>query len=577
MLKSILTQAEEKIVSEERHLLSDLQLALARFDVSPETQATLQRSLRQLDEIFLLVIVGEFNAGKSAFINALLGQSVLEMGVTPTTTRIHLLDYGPELLRTLDAEGVEHIAAPVEILNEINIVDTPGTNAIFREHEALTREFVPRSDMVLFVTSADRPFTESEREFLERIRDWGKKVLIVVNKIDILETREEVAQIEAFIAENARLLLGFAPEVYPISARNALRAQQQGNGPLRAASRFDALEQVIHNTLDEEERLRLKLLNPLRVGTRLIADTLGVIDSRLALLKDDVAAIEDIERQLEVYKQDIRQDFGYRLAIIDNVLHEFENRGMAYFDETLRLGRIFDLLNRDRLQEEFERQVVRDVPQTIERKVDEIIDWLVAQNLTQWQAVMDHLAQRRTEHAHRMVGTVGGALDYNRDRLLVTVGQSAQEIIESYDQAAEADQIASSVQQAVTETALVEASAIGLGALLTAVLSTVTLDLTGILAATALAALGLFIIPNRRRKVKQELRDKITRMREQLVTTLSQQFEEELERSLRRIHEAIAPYTRFVRAERQHLTETEAELQRIREGLQRLEDQIERL
>ena len=62
--------------------------------------------------------------------------------------------------------------------------DTPGTNAIHREHERLTREFVPRSDLVLFVTSADRPFTESERGFLQGIRDWGKKIVVVVNKMD---------------------------------------------------------------------------------------------------------------------------------------------------------------------------------------------------------------------------------------------------------------------------------------------------------------------------------------------------------------------------------------------------------
>jgi uncharacterized protein HemX len=190
---------------------------------------------------------------------------------------------------------------------------------------------------------------------------------------------------------------------------------------------------------------------------------------------------------------------------------------------------------------------------------------------------MDHLAERRTEHTRRMVGTIGGAFDYDRDRLLATVGRSAQEVIDSYDRRVEADRMAGSVQQAVTETAIVEAGAIGLGALLTALFSTVALDLTGILAATTLAALGLFVIPARRRKVKQDLREKITRMREQLMTTLNRQFEEELERSLQRVREAIAPYTRFVRAERKHLTETQEALQRIRDGLNHLEGQIERL
>ena len=66
-------------------MLGDLVAALARLEVAPDDQETFLRSVRQLDELFLLVVVGEFNAGKSAFINALLGQRVLEEGVTPTT------------------------------------------------------------------------------------------------------------------------------------------------------------------------------------------------------------------------------------------------------------------------------------------------------------------------------------------------------------------------------------------------------------------------------------------------------------------------------------------------------------
>ncbi len=76
----------------------------------------------------------------------------------------------------------------MEILRQCHLVDTPGTNALDRSHEALTTHYVPRADLVLFVTSADRPFSESERVFLEQIREWGKKVVVAVNKIDILKT-----------------------------------------------------------------------------------------------------------------------------------------------------------------------------------------------------------------------------------------------------------------------------------------------------------------------------------------------------------------------------------------------------
>ena len=148
-------------------------------------------------------------------------------GVTPTTAQINVLQYGDTVERQVRESNLHVITAPAPLLREIHIVDTPGTNAIIREHEAITAEFVPRSDLVLFVTSADRPFTETERAFLEQVRGWGKKVVIVINKIDILESASDRSRrCAAFVAENARALLGFSPEIFPVSARLALRAKQ---------------------------------------------------------------------------------------------------------------------------------------------------------------------------------------------------------------------------------------------------------------------------------------------------------------------------------------------------------------
>ena len=76
------------------------------------------------------------------------------------------------------------------------------------------------------------------------------------------------------------------------------------------------------------------------------------------MLREDLQTIEDIERQLEVYRTDLSREFEFRLSEVDNILQQFENRGMAFFDETLRVGRIPDLLNKARMQREFERTVV---------------------------------------------------------------------------------------------------------------------------------------------------------------------------------------------------------------------------
>lgn len=577
MLRRILNRKQDELLAENRQLLGGLREALSRFDASAEDQETIDRSVRQLEELFLLVVAGEFNAGKSAFINALLGDKVLEEGVTPTTTRVHLIQHGSTVTREPIGTALDRITAPLELLQDINIVDTPGTNAIHREHEAITREFVPRSDMVLFVTSADRPFTESERAFLQGIRDWGKKIVVVLNKIDIFEDPADIERVRGFIAENARTLLGFTPEIFPVAGRLALRGKMGNDPQLYAASRFAALERYIVETLDEKERVRLKLLNPLGIGTHLSARYLEITDRRLELLKDDFTTMEDIERQLALYKEDMKREFRYRLGDVDNVLNEFENRGMKFFDDTMRIARFLDLINKSKMKADFEREVVADTPQLIERRVNEVIDWLVSSDLRTWQAIMEHLQKRKHEHADRIIGQVGGSFDLNRSRLLDSVGRTAQRSIETYDKDAEASRMAESVQVAVAGTALVEVGALGLGAVLTHLAVTAAADFTGILAAGTIAALGLFIIPNRRHEAKKELREKIEELREKLMTGLTGQFDREIDASQRRIEEAIAPYTRFVRAERDKLTQVRGELKEITDGLARLRSRVEGL
>ena len=573
----ILTEAQESLLKDERQALSDLRAALAQFGAGPQDDRTLADSIAQLDDLFLLVIVGEFNAGKSAFINALLGKRLLREGVTPTTTQINLLRYGPEETRQPLSDEQQIIRLPVDWLAEISIVDTPGTNAIIRAHEALTSEFVPRSDLVLFITSADRPFTESERAFMERIRDWGKKVVIVINKIDIIETEDDLAQIAGFVAENAHQLLGAVPEIFPVSARLALRAKQ-GEPAEWPASRFEALETYIRQTLDEKSRLRLKLLNPLGVGLHLAERYLGVVAGRLELLNEDTRMLDDVETQLGQYRLEMLRDFDFRMADIEKMLFEMEQRGDNFFDDTFRLARVFDLFNKERVRQAFEQQVISDVPQRIERKVNEMIDWVVDSDLRQWQAIHAHLAERRRAHQERIIGDPGpGTFNYDRERLIEAVGAESQRVIDSYDRVVEAQSIARGAQEAVAASAVLGAGAIGLGALITALASTVAVDVTGILLATFIAALGLVVIPAKRRQARAEMHQKIAALRSSLAGTLRRHFESEIDRDLQEIRTAIGPYTRFVRAEQGKLLEAQTSLESLRASLQRIRSAVDEL
>ena len=574
MLTKLLSTDQDELLREERKVLARLKAALARFNASAEHLSALDRSIEQLDELFLLVIVGEFNSGKSAFINALVGASVAQEGVTPTTAQINVLQYGETASREVKDSNLHVITAPAPILRDIHIVDTPGTNAIIREHEAITQEFVPRSDLVLFVTSADRPFTETERAFLEQVRAWGKKVVIVINKIDIL-TPPQVDEVRAFVADSARVLLGFSPEIFPVSARLALKAKQ-GEPAAWPASRFEALESFIATSLDAPGRIHLKLLNPLGVGAALTDRHAVIVRERLALLADDFTTLEEVERQLGAYQEDLTRDFEFRMADIDKILLEMERRGQDYFDDTLRIGRMFDLLNRSRIQQGYEQKVVGDAPAQIERKVGELVDWLVAADLRQWQGVTTHLAERRRQYKDRIVGDASGQFHYDRTRLIDATTRETQRVVDSYDSRREAQTIADNARNAVAATAAAGAGALGLGTIVTLAASTAAADITGIVMASVLAAIGFFILPAKRQKAKDEMRLKMADVRQRLTEALRKQLTQEIQGSGNRIREGIAPYSRFIRSEGDKLKTIDQELREIAASLAGLREKIER-
>ena len=545
----ILTDVQEKVLKRERSFLTDLRVKLVGFDADKADLETLERSISQLDDLFLLVMVGEFNAGKSAVINALLGEKLLKEGVTPTTSQINILRFGPEAERRPVEEGHEVTLLPVELLSEVSIVDTPGTNAIIRQHEELTRHFVPRADLVLFITSVDRPFTESERQFMEQISDWGKKVVIVLNKVDLLQDDEELAQVETFVMENARTLLGVTPEVFPVSARLALRAKN-GEPDLWEPSRFGALENYIQNTLDENSQVRLKFSNPLGVADNLVLRYYQAAKEQRMLLDKDLTLLQTVADQQVIYQEDKGKEFELHMADVENIFYEMEQRGDEFFESHFRLVRVLDLIKKDRLQADFTREVVADVPKRVERKVDELIDWLVTSDLRQWKAVTSYLADRQGEHKEHIIGDgLIAGFTYDRGRLLDGIGSEAERVVSSYDKQLETEKIAFDAQNAVAASLAMEVGAVGLGTLITALATTMAADVTGIIAASLVAVLGLFIIPASRRKAKRDLHERLANLRTNLVSALSTEFKKEMRLSVARIEEAIAPYSRFVRAE----------------------------
>jgi len=228
------------------------------------------------------------------------------------------------------------------------------------------------------------------------------------------------------------------------------------------------------------------------------------------------------------------------------------------------------------MQEDFTREVVADLPKQVETKVTTLIDWLVESDLQQWKAVTSYLADREREHKNNLIGEgISSNFTYDRNRLLDAIGEKAEQVVRSYDKHAEAAAIAENAMNAVAASAAVEVGAIGLGTLVTILATTMVADVTGIIAAGAIAALGFFIIPAKRRKAKTELHEKLSTLRTDLVSSLRGEFEKEIELSRKRIEEAIAPYTRFIRSETTYTEKVQEDLKAAQLEIGQIRSQIE--
>jgi hypothetical protein len=250
-------------------------------------------------------------------------------------------------------------------------------------------------------------------------------------------------------------------------------------------------------------------------------------------------------------------------------------RGDEFFEETIRLGRVFDLLNSDKIRLDFERKVVGDTEKQIDSTINELIDWMVEQDLRTWEAVNDYIDRRRlTKYEEEMIGEVGGQFRYDRRALLESVSRRAHEEVERYDPDRAAHELSLSVRSAVAQVAMAEAGAVGLGALVVAAASTVAVDVTGILAASLVAGLGLFILPRKRRQSRAEFRRRSEELEQRLADVMKEQFEHELARSVSRIEDAIAPYTRFVRDQQTKFASIEENLKAVRSELGTLRHRV---
>jgi len=280
------------------------------------------RAVEAFDRPLLVAVMGEFNAGKSSLVNALAGDAVAPVGVTPTTATINVLRFGPRGGRVRYHDGTTRdlgpasvgpflaglgdseaatvrqveVFAPLEALRRVEIVDTPGLNSLRPEHEKVARDFLVDADALVWVFAAGQAAKATEREALRLAHAAGKRVLGVINKIDRVEPDELAA-----ILRHVRTTLGdLVEDVIPLSAQAALAARQTGGGarPLQAAAEsspgaggLEALETRLESTFFARAR-------DLKRGTAVAALRRFLVDAHALIAgRDDPSVATDGARQ----------------------------------------------------------------------------------------------------------------------------------------------------------------------------------------------------------------------------------------------------------------------------------------
>jgi tRNA U34 5-carboxymethylaminomethyl modifying GTPase MnmE/TrmE len=417
--------------------LSDIATGLGAKSLHARVDKDLVRKLQE--DRFHLVVVGEFNHGKSTFVNALLGENALAVGVTPTTAAIHHIRYAdkPEATvvltsgkreaipfaqvrdfavggaRASGADEVDYVEVgyPAALLKErILLVDTPGVNDLSLQRADITYSYIPRADAVLFLLDAGQILKESERVFLEDklLKASRDKIVFVITKWDLLSPAERGEALAYAKGQLARLVRD--PVVFPVAAEQALAGKTAESG---------LPELVAHLTrFLAEERGRILLDNALGEGLSVVSLLEKGADARRRALAMDA---EEIDRRIALLEKDLAGQAG-----------TLEQRRIQIREEIsgLKVGARKDL-------DRFVDDVVQKLPAVIdEAKADELKKYLPAfleETFRKWAeeeskeiaGKLEVLAERTIalvrEDAHDATQRVGETLGTDMKRLDVQV------------------------------------------------------------------------------------------------------------------------------------------------------------
>ena len=292
----------------------------------------------RLTDPFMFVIVGEVKAGKSSFINALLdtGTDICAVAPSPMTDTIQQLTYGDEVHIETISPYLKRIFQPVEILKDISIVDTPGTNTIIEHHQEITESFIPAADLIVFVFEAKNPYRQSAWDFFNLIHeDWKKKIIFVLQQKDLMnETDLKINEggVEKYAIEREII----EPIIFSVSAKLEQEGKKEASGylPLRA---------YIKNNITGGQAPLLKLESSLVTGENFLIRIISALELREKQLEVDRKFRGEIQ---EILQEQADRSHRQVNMLIENLINSYNQIWAEQRQELSNSLSFFSLMKR---------------------------------------------------------------------------------------------------------------------------------------------------------------------------------------------------------------------------------------
>ncbi len=518
---------------------------------SPAALDTLHGLLSDIREPILFVVVGEVKAGKSSLLNALFGQEFAKVDVLPATDRVYIFRYGEEAKSVEVSPQLVERYEPIPFLRDFNVVDTPGTNTIVAEHQTITESFIPRADLVLFVFSVTNPWTQSAWTLLEFVqKKWLKNVVFVLQQADLRDPAE-VEIIRRHLEETARQKIGFAPPIFAVSAKNALLARTTGIDKERLwqESNFGPLEDQVNRMVTESSARMLKLQSTGRTAGLMLSEVVDEIRGSFEVIVRDEQHLARVSEFLKNRKeQTLRQIAGF-LRGVEKACREAAEHGTRFIEEKLSFWKAWRLIwSRAKWQEDFQHEVEEKLRNTVQPQVENAVQLLETDLRGLWPQLQDTIeAHFASEGKTQMSKTIP---DFARQRreLLQSIELTLVERIAGKGVEEQLSRIFRESATWVRVPAGVAAAG-GLATLLAAMIHASVVDVTGVIAGSALA-LGTFVAITQRRKILNAYEKEMDNKRRELISAIEQQMEHAIDVFYKEIEVAFQPLAAFCASER---------------------------